>query len=167
MPKSIRVSLACRTRNSVAVGADPLLTGRHQLLQAEKKFIIDKPTEADAGNYTCTIKGTKDSASFTVLGKEGFTTTMWASEVDAGILLPFLAMIRAKLPDNTAVVEGEKLTLHCIVVGTDPEITWTIHGKFCILHTHRHCYVYEDHGEYFSPVFDRVKAITLVALVKT
>lgn len=58
-----------RTRNGVAVGADPLLSGRFQVLQAEKKFLIDKPTEADAGNYTCTIKGTKDSASFLVMGK--------------------------------------------------------------------------------------------------
>lgn len=37
-------------------------------------------------------------------------------------------MIRARLPANTAVIEEEKLTLHCVVVGTDPDITWTIHG---------------------------------------
>lgn len=40
----------------------------------------------------------------------------------------FVAMVRARLPSNSAVVEDEKLTLHCIVVGTDPEIKWTIHG---------------------------------------
>lgn len=38
-------------------------------------------------------------------------------------------MIRARLPANTAVIEEEKLTLHCVVVGTDPDITWTIHGE--------------------------------------
>lgn len=39
-------------------------------------------------------------------------------------------MIRTKLAAHTAVVEGEKLTLHCVVFGTDPEITWTIHGEW-------------------------------------
>lgn len=53
----------------MAVGADPVLTNRYKVLQAEKKFLIEKPTEGDAGNYTCTIKGTKDSASFWVIGE--------------------------------------------------------------------------------------------------
>lgn len=61
--------LPFRTKNGVAVGAEPSLTGRHQVLQPEKKFMIEKPTEHDAGNYTCTIKGTKDSATFQVLGE--------------------------------------------------------------------------------------------------
>lgn len=51
------------------MSADPILSDRYKVLQAEKKFIIEKPTEADAGHYTCTIKGTKDSASFQVLGR--------------------------------------------------------------------------------------------------
>lgn len=30
------------------------------------------------------------------------------------------------MPDNVAVVEGEKLTIKCTVFGTDPEIAWAI-----------------------------------------
>lgn len=33
------------------------------------------------------------------------------------------------MPDNMAVVEGEKLTIHCIAFGTDPVISWLI-GKW-------------------------------------
>lgn len=46
------------------------------------------------------------------------------------IQLSLAAMVRARLPANSAVVEDEKLTLHCQVVGTDPEIQWTIHGEW-------------------------------------
>lgn len=53
----------------MAVSADTQLAGRYTILQAEKKFLIDKPNDQDYGNYTCTIKGTKDSASFQVLGE--------------------------------------------------------------------------------------------------
>lgn len=45
----------------------------------------------------------------------------------------FLANVYFKqMADNTAVVEGEKLTIHCIAFGTDPEIYWVV-GEFEIL----------------------------------
>lgn len=31
-----------------------------------------------------------------------------------------------QIPHNAAVVEGEKLKLHCIAYGTDPKIKWII-----------------------------------------
>lgn len=31
-------------------------------------------------------------------------------------------------------MEGEKLTIHCLAVGTDPSITWTIAGETWPLH---------------------------------
>lgn len=34
-----------------------------------------------------------------------------------------------KLPENLSVVEGEKLRIHCNVLGTDPVVTWRV-GKW-------------------------------------
>lgn len=34
------------------------------------------------------------------------------------------------MPPDIAVVEGEKLKIHCLAMGTDPEITWTIGNYF-------------------------------------
>lgn len=42
------------------------------------------------------------------------------------------AEIALKLPTNTAVVEGEKLTIHCLVIGTDPIIVWTVGMYFVV-----------------------------------
>lgn len=36
----------------------------------------------------------------------------------------FLANVVVRVPSNTGVVEGEKLTIVCIVVGTDPKLSW-------------------------------------------
>lgn len=35
-----------------------------------------------------------------------------------------------KMPDDVAVVEGEKLKIHCLAQGTDPQIKWTIGNYF-------------------------------------
>lgn len=43
-----------------------------------------------------------------------------------------IAEIALKLPTNTAVVEGEKLTIHCLVIGTDPIIVWTVGMYFIV-----------------------------------
>lgn len=35
-----------------------------------------------------------------------------------------------KMPDDVSVVEGEKLKIHCLAMGTEPEITWMIGNYF-------------------------------------
>jgi hypothetical protein len=37
-----------------------------------------------------------------------------------------------KLPSSSAVVEGEKLTIQCTVVGTDPKIIWRVGSGRCL-----------------------------------
>lgn len=75
---------------------------RFRIIAAENKFIIDKTVEKDAGKYECSVEG------------------LGSAEINV------VAEIALKLPTNTAVVEGEKLTIHCLVIGTDPIITWTV-----------------------------------------
>ncbi|KAJ6633716.1 Basigin, partial [Pseudolycoriella hygida] len=91
-------------RNKVDVGEDPQLKGRHNVIPAENSFIISKPKEEDAGKFTCEIPELGESKEFNVVAKMYFK----------------------QIPHSTAVVEGEKLKLHCIAYGTDPEIKWVI-----------------------------------------
>lgn len=41
----------------------------------------------------------------------------------------FAAKVSVRVPSNTGVVEGEKLTITCIVAGTLPTVEW-VHGEF-------------------------------------
>jgi hypothetical protein len=77
--------------------------GRHQIINAERRFILDRPEEADIGLYECHIPELRASAQFTVI-----------------------AAPMAKLPKNTPVVEGEKLTITCVAIGTDPVFYWGV-----------------------------------------
>lgn len=76
--------------------------GRYQIIHAERRFILDRPEETDIGNYECHIPGL-GSASIEVI-----------------------AAPMAKLPKNTPVVEGEKLTITCIAIGTNPVFYWGV-----------------------------------------
>ncbi|XP_068151924.1 uncharacterized protein Bsg [Drosophila tropicalis] len=76
------------------------LRGRFRLIEAEQKFIIDKAEPQDDGQYSCEINS---------LSK----------------VINVLARVVVRVPSNTAVVEGEKMSVTCSVVGTDPQLIWT------------------------------------------
>jgi len=91
-------------RNNVDVSLDSQLKGRYDIIDVENKFIISSPKEEDAGNFTCSVEELKASKDFVVAAKVYFK----------------------QISHSAAVVEGEKLKLHCIAYGTNPEITWVI-----------------------------------------
>lgn len=80
------------------------LQGRYQIIDKENKFIITNPEVYDAGKYSCSIPELNAAAEINVVANVYFK----------------------KLPENMAVVEGEKLQIHCKAFGTDPVVTWKI-----------------------------------------
>uniref|UniRef100_A0A2M4DNX6 Putative neural cell adhesion molecule l1 n=1 Tax=Anopheles darlingi TaxID=43151 RepID=A0A2M4DNX6_ANODA len=83
------------------------LKGRFNLIPAERKFIISRALETDAGVYTCSVHKLNASQNITVV---------------ANVLVKFESTEVGK----TNIVEGEKLSLHCIAYGSEPKITWII-----------------------------------------
>ncbi|XP_055684115.1 neuroplastin-like isoform X2 [Lutzomyia longipalpis] len=90
------------SRNGTSVDKVAELKGRHTILKSEYKLVIDRAQESDAGLYTCSLPRGQSK--------------------DINVV----ANVAVKLPSNMAVVEGERLAIQCIVVGTDPIINWTI-----------------------------------------
>ncbi|XP_032307563.2 uncharacterized protein LOC6497578 isoform X1 [Drosophila ananassae] len=76
------------------------LKGRYKIIEAERKFIIEKTDASDDGTYSCEIEG--ESKTFNVIAK-----------------------VAVRVPSNTAVVEGEKMSITCVVVGTAPQLSWS------------------------------------------
>lgn len=99
-------------KNGTDVSKVASLTGRYKEIAEERKFVIEKTDAADAGTYECWVDSLKEGATFNVY-----------------------ANVAVRVPSNTGVVEGEKLTIHCLAVGTDPSITWTIAGNTTINET--------------------------------
>uniref|UniRef100_A0A336L454 CSON003047 protein n=1 Tax=Culicoides sonorensis TaxID=179676 RepID=A0A336L454_CULSO len=64
---------------------------------------IQKPLNDDGGDYYCRVVKQDKSQKFMVIGN-----------------------VAVKLPAHFAVVEGEKLKLHCIAVGYKPTINWIL-----------------------------------------
>lgn len=93
-------------KNGTDVSKIDSLKGRYQIIPAENKFIIHKTDINDAGEYTCAIEELKLSADITAVAK-----------------------VAVRVPSNTGVVEGEKLSIHCTVIGTNPEITWQVGNR--------------------------------------
>ncbi|XP_059618392.1 uncharacterized protein LOC132262916 isoform X2 [Phlebotomus argentipes] len=91
------------SRNGTSVENVAELKGRYTILKSEYKLVIDRTQESDAGLYTCSLPHLAQSKDINVV-----------------------ANVYVKLPSNMAVIEGEKLQIQCIVVGTNPEINWTI-----------------------------------------
>lgn len=92
------------SRNGEDVSKDPQLKQRYEIIDKENKFIIEKPDELDAGTYTCKVDKLGLSQDINVMANVYFK----------------------RLPESTAVVEGEKLSIHCKVFGSDPIISWHI-----------------------------------------
>ncbi|XP_070067878.1 basigin isoform X2 [Drosophila takahashii] len=87
-------------KNNTLVTDEPSLRGRFKIISDENKFIIDKTDVNDHGNYSCEIDGESKR-------------------------IEVIARVVVRVPSNTAVVEGEKMSVTCTVVGTDPQLTWT------------------------------------------
>lgn len=79
------------------------LEGRFRIIAAERKFIIDKTDIHDDGLYSCVANEQKKHINV-------------------------IANILVRVPSNSGVVEGEKLTIQCTVVGTDPKLSWAFHN---------------------------------------
>ncbi|CAG9811227.1 unnamed protein product [Chironomus riparius] len=102
------LSLACKApdsskitwkRDGKNVNEIDALKNRYQIFEKEGRFLIERAHLDDDGNYTCHLDG--DSKSFYVSAK-----------------------ILVKIPENTYVVEGDKLEINCIVKGTNAVISW-------------------------------------------
>jgi preprotein translocase subunit SecG len=91
-------------RNDTDVKLIKALEKRYQIIDKENKFIITQPDHTDAGIYKCRIDAINEEAVFNVIANVYFK----------------------KLSENMAVVEGEKLQIHCKTFGTDPKVTWKI-----------------------------------------
>lgn len=129
------MNYAFRSKNGVEIKEIKELEGRVQIYDKENKLIIPRPTVTDAGNYTCSIPELKLSSEINVVGEWSLIEATLIKWVRAKywkkiIFFAFSANVYIhKIPDNIAVVEGEKLQLHCKVYGSEPiEIIWTI-GK--------------------------------------
>ncbi|KAL5280853.1 NPTN family protein [Megaselia abdita] len=104
-------------KNDVDIGEVPELKNRVKIYKAERKISIDRSEARDAGNYSCGVRDeTKD---FEVIAK-----------------------VSVRVPSNTGVVEGEKLTITCTVSGTTPTVEW-VHDNNTIVTGDR--YVLKEH----------------------
>lgn len=83
------------------------LQNRYKIIKDERKFIISRGLDSDAGSYTCSVRALNASKTFNVI---------------ANVIVKFESTEIGK----TNMVEGEKLSLHCLAFGTNPKIIWRI-----------------------------------------
>ncbi|XP_054744419.1 uncharacterized protein LOC129248832, partial [Anastrepha obliqua] len=88
-------------KNGTDVAKVKELTGRYRIIQAERKFIIDRTDIYDDGLYSCVVDDQKKDINV-------------------------VARVLVRVPSNTGVVEGEKLSILCTTAGTDPQLSWKI-----------------------------------------
>jgi len=94
-------------KNGTAVSKVKQLEGRYRIISAERKFIIDRTDVHDDGLYSCVADNRKKDINV-------------------------VAHVIVRVPSNTHVVEGEKMSIVCTVLGTDPQLSWTIGGNLTI-----------------------------------
>ncbi|XP_060655948.1 basigin isoform X3 [Drosophila nasuta] len=87
-------------KNDTLVNDVKTLIGRFRIIKAEGKFVIDKADVIDDGRYSCELNGV--SKNITAIAK------------------PIV-----RVPSNHGVVEGEKLTIPCTAVGSQPRLSWS------------------------------------------
>uniref|UniRef100_A0A1I8NUC4 Ig-like domain-containing protein n=1 Tax=Stomoxys calcitrans TaxID=35570 RepID=A0A1I8NUC4_STOCA len=87
-------------KNGVEVSKIKELEGRYRIVVAERSFMIDKTDVHDDGLYSCVANNQRKD--FNVV-----------------------ANLAVRVPSNLGVVEGEKLSIVCTVVGTNPQLSWT------------------------------------------
>lgn len=116
-----------REKDGKEVSQVDALKGRYEIHDKEHNFIIRDTSPNDDGLYTCSIPETGAKADIHVIGKIHFSVLLEFLPDDSIFWFTANAYLK-KVPDNMAVVEGEKLLIHCKALGTDPKITWKI-GK--------------------------------------
>ncbi|EEB15505.1 Basigin precursor, putative [Pediculus humanus corporis] len=103
---------------------------RVEIKPLENRFILSKALDTDAGNYSCV-----------------FTNKINNSELRLNFQVVFKPYV--KLPPHTSVVEGEKLTLTCIILSDPvPIVYWKIGNK-----------TYEDSDERVKLLENKEKGI--------
>lgn len=92
-------------KNDKPLSAETNLKDRYKIIREENKLVIHRSNEDDYGNYTCRI----------------------VDQPELSATMQVVSRPTARLPPNTGVVEGEKLTINCIVHGKPtPDVYWVI-----------------------------------------
>lgn len=94
------------TKNGAELSNVPVLKDEHgsRYEIKDNSLIIKRLLFEDDGKYICSNPDTKETAEINVV---------------ANVYIK-------KLPENLSVVEGEKMRIHCNVLGTDPVVTWRV-----------------------------------------
>uniref|UniRef100_A0A7G3AL82 Ig-like domain-containing protein n=1 Tax=Lutzomyia longipalpis TaxID=7200 RepID=A0A7G3AL82_LUTLO len=92
-------------KNGTSVEDVEGLQGRYQVFPEEQLFVIDRTHLEDHGEYACEVNTTAQVSEAT------FTA---------------VAMVAARLPKNTQLIEGENLWLVCRVFGSNPTVSWIL-----------------------------------------
>lgn len=88
---------------------------KYQIKEDENKLVISSANEDDIGNYTCQAVNRKTPNSTESLMKA---------------VIHVIGAPKITLAEDTPVVEGERLRLHCLVRGNPiPSVVWSIDGK--------------------------------------
>lgn len=120
------MKFCCRKKNGTEVTSIKELQGRFEIHDKENSFIIKNTKETDDGLYSCELKDSNEKAEFHVIGEYNeMRCFIVMKTVKISFRLPDTVHIK-KIPENSGVVEGEKLVITCKVSGTDPQITWKI-----------------------------------------
>jgi len=86
-------------KDGIDVSEVKSIKDRYKIIAVENKFIIEKTNENDDGTYSCVANGERKN-------------------------ITVVSNVVVRVPSNVNVVEGEKLTIHCITVGTDAYVIW-------------------------------------------
>ncbi|XP_055386620.1 hemicentin-1-like [Condylostylus longicornis] len=86
-------------KDGIDVSKIPELKDRYKINGPEKSFIIEKTVEDDEGTYSCVLNDEKRNINV-------------------------VSQVVVRVPSGTGSVEGESLTIRCIVAGSDPQIHW-------------------------------------------
>ncbi|XP_020713125.1 neuroplastin isoform X3 [Ceratitis capitata] len=108
-------------KNGTDVAKVKSLEGRYRIIAAERKFIIDRTDIGDDGVYSCVVDNNKRDINV-------------------------VARVIVRVPSNSGVVEGEKLSIVCTSVGTDPQLSWMIGNQTITNSTGRYMLKPDDHN---------------------
>lgn len=62
-------SVSSRSKDGENVSEIDSLRDRYKIIKEERKFIISRALESDAGSYTCSVRALNASRTFNVVGK--------------------------------------------------------------------------------------------------
>lgn len=75
------LSLSSRSKDGENVSEIDSLRDRYKIIKEERKFIISRALESDAGSYTCSVRALNASRTFNVVGK--FRKLRWSSWINS------------------------------------------------------------------------------------